>query len=114
MMWQLPPLMKLAGHAACRPYATDFCQHGAAWRKRTRVMSWHCVRIPRFEQLCAGRGGLCYHTGKHHIILAGSDPVTHKCYTVVTQPYPSKFASACADLLAYSCEQLHMSRLTQL
>eukprot|EP00972_Heterocapsa_arctica_P011045 1618062-Heterocapsa_arctica.AAC.1 len=70
MMWQLPPLQKLASHVACRPYVTDFCQHGAAWRKRTLVMSWHCVHIsyPPTRQALRGKTRTLFPHGKtsHH------------------------------------------------
>ena len=62
-----------------------FCQHGAPWRKATRLVS----NAPCFEELsgkCHARNFLCSSTGLRHLVLNGKDPTgvawTKTCGTV--------------------------------
>ena len=104
MMWQAPPIKKLCMHRSSQVFITDFCQHHARWRKRTRVQAWFDQDVPQFHLQCHGRAGICSRTQKHHIILKGQDPVSGQLWTQLAQPYPGRFAAAAARALIVSAE----------
>ena len=99
MLWNSPPINRLSKLRSCRCFVTDFCQHGARWRKRTKVLSWHSQPSPQLEVKCCGRNGVCSLTHKHHIILSGSDPVSKQLWTHLAQPYPARFSHAVASAM---------------
>lgn len=99
MLWNSPPINRLSKLRSCRCFVTDFCQHGARWRKRTKVLSWHSQPSPQLEVKCCGRNGVCSLTHKHHIILSGSDPVSKQLWTHLAQPYPARFSHAAASAM---------------
>ncbi len=96
MIWQAPPIKRLIHLRSSKCYITDFCQHGARWRKRTKVFGWFSQESPQLQKVCAGHGGRCSKSGKFHIVLSGSDPVSKQLWTHLAQPYPAKFAEAAA------------------
>ena len=51
------------------------------------------------NKLCTGRHGLCSRTGKHHIVLTGTDRNTGKLWTRIAEPYPPKLCSKLAAIL---------------
>ena len=86
MLWKLPKLVRLGGLSCSQKFITDFCQHGARWRKRTRIQAWHSPDVPSFHRQCIGHGGICCSTGKYHIVLRGLDPVSRLFWTHLAQP----------------------------
>ena len=113
MIWKVDPIARLCKGGFSRSNTTDFCQHGAKWRKRTRVQTWFCQPSDLLNKCCQGRHGLCSRTGRHHIILKGQDPVSKQLWTHLAQPYPASFCHAGANLLIDSADAIssfHLSR----
>ena len=114
MLWKIPPLLRLLRAPSCVMNTTDFCQHGTRWRKRTGVAAWNVGQIPSLNRRCTGRKGLCSRTGRHHIILKGTDKASGLLWTVLAEPYPPHFAAAAANALITASDQQHLTRLLQL
>ena len=106
MLWLAPPILKVCQHAAHVTHITDFCQHGARWRKRTRISTWFAQSNPIFNKTCSGRNHMCSASNRHHIILKGADPVSKQLWTHLAQPYPVRFCKAAAKWLVDSSEML--------
>ena len=106
MLWLAPPIDRVCKHSSHVSHITDFCQHGAKWRKRTRISTWFAQPDPFFSKTCRGRGGLCSMTGKYHIVLKGSDPVSKQLWTHIAQPYPTRLCRAAAKWMVDSSETL--------
>jgi hypothetical protein len=111
MMWLAPKIAILCGDPCHNLSITDFCQHGARWRKRTRVSSWHAIDCPKFKTTCSGRKGICSATGKPHVIFKGADPVSKQLWTHIAQPYPLRFARLAGSLMTNSADNLKNNRL---
>ena len=88
MMWNSPEIKKLCKHASHRERVTDFCQHGARWRKPTQISSWRAQPCSTMSLTCCGRKGICSKTSKPHIVLEGRDKKTGQLWTHLAQPYP--------------------------
>lgn len=113
MMWLAPPIDRCCGFGSSRGFITDFCQHGAKWRKRTRIQTWHCQPAPALEQCCNGRNGYCPKHGRKHIILKGRDPQSGQLWTHLAQPYPRPFCRVAAKLLADSADSIFSHHLSK-
>ncbi len=87
-IWLSPFIADLLTHHSCRPVITDFFQHGARRRKRTRFACWWLAPHNLMYHICSGRKGLCSATLKHQIVSSGSDPVSHQLRTSMAQPCP--------------------------
>ena len=111
MLWKVPKIERLCALTCCRFFLTDFCQHGARWRKRTRVAAWHGQPCPQLSLLCSGRGGICSRNHKHHIVLKGQDPKTRQLWTHLAQPYPKQFASVGGLALIHAVDCLDNYKL---
>ncbi len=111
LLWFAPPVSRCAVSGVCRSFVCDFCQYGAKWRKRTKLLTWHCQEFPSLQHTCAGRGGKCSASHKYHIILKGQDPVTKQLWTHLAQPYPWRFAVEGAKLLVESADHMHNFKL---
>lgn len=114
MIWLTPQLTRVCAHHSSRQFITDFCQHGARWRKRTRIQGWLSQDDSRLHLTCHGRNGVCCRTGKHHITLKGQDPISGQLWTHLAQPYPARFCVVAADVLSRSgdaIEDLSYKRL---
>ena len=98
LLLHAPPIERLIKQGG-RVNITDFCQHGARWRKRTAIVAWLTPFAPRLNVRGDGRKGVCSKTLLPHIVLAGCDRSSGKLWTQVAEPYPGKFAAAAADLL---------------
>ena len=107
MLWLAPPVSRVASSSVCRSLVCDFCQYGARWRKRTKLLTWHCQESSSLQQTCAGRGGKRSASLKYHIILKGQDPVTKQLWTHIAQHYPWRFAVEGAKLLVDSADHMH-------
>ena len=113
MMWCAPPIAKHCGHASSRQFITDFCQHGARWRKRTRIQTWNAQECPALNVCCSGHGGICSRSNKRHIVLKGQDPVSKQLWTHLAQPYPRAFCHKAANCIIHSADcidNFHLSR----
>lgn len=106
MLWHAPQIYKLTKHAHSHSFIIDFCQHGARWRKRTRVHGWFAQPSSMLERKCCGHGGVCSRTGKYHIVLSGADPVSKQLWAHIAQPYPARFAQSAASVLIASANAL--------
>ena len=101
-LFQVPRLQALLKKGCSR--TTDFCQHSARWRKRTRFLFWNLSPSPSLSLRCTGRKGFCSNTGKPHIELTGRDAVSKRLWTALAQPYPSSLARAVADCFVQAAE----------
>jgi hypothetical protein len=81
MMWLTPRLQNLCQHHSSRRFVTDFCQHGARWRKRTRVQGWFVQPNDSLSLTCSGHGGKCSRTDQFHIVLKG-----RSCFKTALDP----------------------------
>jgi hypothetical protein len=106
MIWMAPEIKKCCTHMSHRSFITDFCQHGARWRKRTRISAWYAQPCSVMNLTCSGRKGLCSHTLKPHIILQGQDRKSKCLWTHIAQPYPRTFAKRAASWMIDSHESL--------
>ena len=113
MIWLAPPINRCCGLGSSRSLITDFCQHGAKWRKRTRIQTWHCQPSHELSQCCHGRNGYCSLHDRKHIVLKGRDPSSGQLWTQLAQPYPRQFCRAAAKLLAISTEANHSYHLSK-
>ena len=111
MLFAIPDMKKLAQHPACREFVVDYCQYGAKWRKRTRELSWFSADDSRLHKQCTGRAGICSATGKPHIVLSGSDPISHRLWTSIAEPYPRRFAKLFAENLKNAASKMGLLRL---
>jgi hypothetical protein len=114
MMWLAPQMQRVTRHPSHTSNITDFCQHGARWRKRTRVSAWNAVDNHRLSATCSGKKGFCSYTGKHHIILSGTDKQSGKLWTQLAQPYPTAFAGRSADWIIDSVNAIRSYNWTRL
>jgi hypothetical protein len=114
MLWLAPRLQKLCTLDSHVSFITDFCQHGAKWRKRTRISCWHTPSCPQLCKVCSGKKGWCSARNRQHIVLSGVDPVSKQLWTHIAQPYPKLFAAKVAEHLILSSELCKDSRLHQL
>lgn len=113
MIWLAPPIAKHCNHVSSRQFITDFCQHGARWRKRTRIQTWNAQECIDLNVCCSGHKGLCSRTGKRHIILKGQDPVSKQLWTHLAQPYPLSFCHKAAKTMIHSADcidNFHLSK----
>eukprot|EP00969_Alexandrium_andersonii_P112380 4964971-Alexandrium_andersonii.AAC.1 len=78
------------------------CQFGAAWRKHTRLWTWHVPCSHALEQCkCSMRSGLCSKSGRPHTVLGPS-------LTRQAQTYHWPFAFAMARLLIHSQDAMQL------
>ncbi len=98
-LFHSPYIMPLSLLTCCDSTTIDFCQYGTRWRKRTRIMSWNFPEAKNINKRCSSKLGICSRTGKPHMILSGSDPVSHLLWTVIAQPYPCKLCSEFAKAI---------------
>ena len=90
----------------CQDIVTDFCQHGARWRKRTIFLAWSLLRAPPdMCQQCSGRG-VCSRTGQPHIVLRGCVPGSSLPWTLRAQPNLTDLARRLASWLVRGSERL--------
>ena len=111
LMWLVPRLVRVCGFDCSTKFVTDFCQHGARWRKRTRIQAWFGHDCPDLNKRCCGHKGICSATSKPHIVLTGQDPVTKQLWTHLAQPYPVKFSFAGATALQKAAENMTQFQL---
>ena len=111
-LWVSPYFARLLGHASCRSYRADFCQFGARWRKATKVATWCCLERS-LDCRCTGRHGLCSLSGRHHIVLTGSDPVSKRLWTNIAQEYPRRFCEVFAKLVSDSADHAALRNRTR-
>ena len=106
MAWQLPFFAAERRSGRCQDIMTDFCQHGARWRKRTRFLAWNLPTAPPLMcRLCSGRG-VCSRTSLPHIMLRGCVPGPSLPWTLRAQPYPAELARTLAGWLVRGADRL--------
>ena len=93
--WWLPEVQLLCQAPHTNLLTLDFCQYGAAWRKRTHFLTGFLdlQDTARLTKVCSGRP-ICSRTGKPHIQLTGS--YKGKRWTQIAQPYPAALNKALA------------------
>ena len=99
-----PPIAKLISTG--QNVLLDFCQFGTRWRKRTRFVAWNCSALNDMKVLCKPSNGLCNCSGRRHIILTGTDPVSHIKWTKLAEPYPNKLCTFIASHLVSAFSEL--------
>ena len=102
LLWEAPPIRRLLQSEFAQINVLDQCQFGAKWRKRTKVVCWHCIDTSSLCCLCSGRRGICSRTGKAHIVLSGSCNHSKKLWTSLAQESPKKLSDQIALLLVES------------
>ena len=96
-LWHCPPIADLCAHPSATKFVTDMCQHGARWRKRTRVQTWGCRATAALKHQCIGGSQFCTASGQPHIVLQG-----HRgggSWSARASRYPWRFARAVARML---------------
>ena len=93
--WWLPPVRKYLEDPACIRVATDFCQFGTPWRKRTLLLCGNLDSqdVDRLQRQC--QGPTCSRSGRPHFQLTGSNAKGIP-WTRVAQPYPAALCKALA------------------
>jgi hypothetical protein len=109
-MFHSPPLARLGRSPEAQIATADFCQYGARWRKRTKILAVNVGDVSRLERRCSGRHGICSRTKKAHLILEGSC-TDGRPWTLVAQPYPQPYATALATVLHSAVNNSHLRRL---
>ena len=109
-LWLVPRLVKLLKHAEVA--RTDFCQHGARWRKRTQLALWNFSPPlpPPLLSLCSGRKGVCSATAKPHVVLTGRDPKSKRLWSAIARPYPSLFCQRLASFYSDAIADLRYAQ----
>jgi len=102
LMWKAPPVHRASLSMFCHDFVFDQCQFGTRWRKRTRILAWHCCSCDSLERKCSGHKGICSRSRKPHIVLSGSCKGSGKLWTAIAQEYPSKLCDVIAATLAAS------------
>ena len=82
------PVCAFVALRSVRSLTLDYCAFGMAWRKRTRILYWHCD-LSALEIRCASRGGWCDFSGCKHKTLEGRDPVSGCFWSHIAEPYPN-------------------------
>ena len=95
MLWNAPEIKKVVQSGIF--HTCDYCQHGTAWRKRTRFVAWNAERSDDLSRLCSSKKGICDRSGERHATLTGWSRDGAK--TRAAEEYPRGSAKAIADLL---------------
>lgn len=99
-LWHASRLSSLLLHPSADSVVTDMCQHGATYRKRTRVVSWHASWPHGWAPTCVS-SGRCTRTGAPHEMLRGSTEGATRTSSAAV--YPMKFTAEAAAVLWNSC-----------
>ena len=113
MMFRAPRMLRLLQRSAFHTRCGDFCQYGAPWRKRTKIIGVNAGCLDRLGRTCSGSRAQCSRTGRPHIVLQGTSP-SGQPWTAVAEPYPPQFAAALAAVLGDAFNERHGRRLWQL
>ena len=103
-IWKMKGFKRYLDPASAWTFRTDFCRHGAAWRKRTRV----ATSLPSLR----GLRMLCKCVAAH-LPLRGMHPHLRVPWTKVAEPYPKSFsrmvAAAAAGDVGWSATKLNVA-----
>ena len=99
-LWLAPPIRHLLHHSQTEYFATDFCQDGTPWRKRTGLLSFG-LDLRYAVRRCAAAPGICSRTGLRHQHLEGI--VNGQFRTLAAQPYPLGLCRRLATAFHHSC-----------
>ena len=108
LLFVAPPISGLLRKGVCT--TVDFCQFGTRWRKITRLVHWNCAMLSEIRSLCQGAQGMCSATHKHHVMLRGNHPVSHRLWTKIAEPYPTALCRDVSKLLTQSTESVALHR----
>lgn len=95
-IWKFPPIKSLLPQASSSD-DFDHCQHGAEWRKRTKLVSWGKDMSGAFPR-CQMRKGCCSASGKPHVELSGIGVQGKQWRTAEGSAYPVGFCDHFASL----------------
>ena len=100
-MWHAPAILDLRSGlgASVVDDVLDFCQFGAPWRKRTRLMTWRSATRPIARRCCTTELR-CSRSGKRHVLLQGSFEGCKR--TKTAEPYPLELCTALVPLIRNS------------
>lgn len=110
MLFEAPPLAKLARTKHFSESILSQCAYGTPWHKATKIQGWHAGTMSKLAAKCVGKKGTCSFTGKHHIILSGTDGA-NQLWTSRAQAYPPKLCRALALTRAEAADELQTVRL---
>ena len=85
-LWWQPCFLALRARFEPQIVSTDYCGFGKAWRKRTRLWSWH-LDLRSVMRSCSSGGGCCDFSGKPHVLLTGK-AADGRLNTKVAEKYP--------------------------
>ena len=97
-LFRAPLIARLARRG--RTSVCDFCQYGALWRKRTKILVWSFKKTKGISRRCVSKG-VCSRAGLKRVVLQG--PTREGvCRTALACAYPEDFAKAAAQMLVTS------------
>ena len=107
MAWSALPMKDLVLQGVAMN--TDFCQYGARWRKRTKLVGWNMVsQHGGLDHLCSA-GVVCSLSGLPHVVLRGKQGIVN--WTKISQAYPTRLARLLAAWLLRSVDVKEYRRL---
>jgi hypothetical protein len=114
MLWSYPRLAKLCKLSYAQIHQLDQCQYGAAWRKATSIVTWHCGHALCLDRRCKGHKHICSRTLKPHIILSGVCKERNILWTSLAQEYPKCLASHIAQCVTNGFLSLRGASLSRI
>ena len=95
---------KVIEHASVNSIWFDQCSFGTPYRKRTRLLFWHCNLQVLIAQRCKGRKGFCCFTSCRHTILGyQSSEAAAKYMKGFCNALAAQFATAYGNMHSKSC-----------
>ena len=88
-LFRVRPIASLVRHISADSHVCDFCQFGAPYRKRTRIVFWKTGRCATLDRRCTGAYSECSATGKPHVLT-----------TAIAEPYPIRLARESARFIS--------------
>lgn len=96
--WLMPPLRAFADRYSPFFVELDYCQYNEPWKKPTTLM-YNFLDLSSLHRKCNTVKGVCSHTHRQHIVLAGRDS-SGQYLTLRAQPYPHALVTAFGHLVA--------------
>ena len=112
LLFQAPPIAAIRRLNKCQDINLDFCQYGARWRKRTKIIALNVGDLQQLRRLCSDKHGACSAAQQVHIQLQGAAPGGQP-WTKVAEPYPPRLAREIAIHMTQSADYRRRRKLWQ-